>query len=236
MLVPHTAGASDTRRSLNAGLHRLHLGHDTLCVHAGALRRPDGDGAALLLGGHGAGKTLVTAALALREWRVLAGDVALVDVAASGQASVRGGTGAFLARRGPLRRWFPDIGVGDGADTGKVDLRSRFAHETPVVPCAVSVVAVVDVDGDPRTGDGTVGLLDQHTAATQWLRSSAHLLDRVMEDEDAVLREVEDAAAIRHRLALVRSLATAMPVHTVRGVPRTIAEHIDALAGGERPS
>ncbi|MFI1869384.1 hypothetical protein [Streptomyces jumonjinensis] len=75
--LPEGAGVGDVRRLLNAHLHLLHLAAECLALHAVAVER---DGVAvLLLGGHGAGKSLTALALAERGWRVLAGDVTLLD-------------------------------------------------------------------------------------------------------------------------------------------------------------
>lgn len=233
LTVPVGLGSQDMRRLINASLHRLHLDHDTLSVHAVALEHPDTREAVLLLGGHGSGKSLTAVALTLRGWHVLAGDVALLDAAPLDDAPrVRGGTSAFVVRRAPVRRWFPQLGVGtDGPE--KIDL-SGCAHSVggngAVMPRRVGAAAVVDVDGDPAVSHGCLQRVDAHTAATVWLRASAHLLDRVLDESDTVLREVEDVAAARHRTGLVRALARTVPVSAIWGSPAGVADQVERLA------
>lgn len=215
----------DARRLINAHLHRLHIGHDTLCVHAVVLRRSHEDGTVVLLGGHGAGKTLVAIALAEHGWRPVAGDVALLDVHPA--PAVRGGTSAFLARPSAVARWFPGLRL-DLPDADRIDLRSRWSGETDPAGGQVLAAVLVGVDGDPSARAG-LHTEDAHTAATAWLRASTHLLDRILETSPRVLRLVEDAAAARRRIALVRALATRLPLHAARGTPQHIASRIEEL-------
>ncbi|MEV7470135.1 hypothetical protein AB0O20_27070 [Streptomyces kronopolitis] len=223
----------DARRVLNAHLHLLHLSHSTLCVHAVAVQRPGDGRVAVLLGGHGAGKTLAALALARRGWRVLAGDVALVECSSpGGHPRVLGGTTAFLARRGPTRRWFPDLELAAvGPDRVDLSLLPAMWEPLPLDLGAggVSVAAVVDVDGDPAAGAGMVEVLDTHTAATVWWRASGHLLERLLDDRAVVLRQLEDAAAASHRLEQVRELAGVIRLHAVWGAPEMIANRIEDL-------
>ncbi|WP_227025997.1 hypothetical protein [Streptomyces fodineus] len=218
----------DARRLINAHLHRLHLGSDTLCAHAVVLCRPDGDGTVVLLGGHGAGKTLVAIALAERGWRPAAGDVALLDVHPA--PAVRGGTSAFMARSSAVARWFPQLRL-DPSDADRIDLRSRWNDATDPAGGRVLAAVLVAVDGDPSA---RVGLYteDTHTAATAWLRASTHLLDRILETSPMVLRLVEDAAAARRRIALVQALAARLPLHAARGTPQRIASCIEEFTSG----
>ncbi|MEU6350171.1 hypothetical protein ABZ896_12670 [Streptomyces sp. NPDC047072] len=241
--LPAGAADGDARRVLNAHLHLLHLSHSTLCVHAVALQHPGDGRVAVLLGGHGAGKTLAALALARRGWRVLAGDVALVECSSpGGQPRVLGGTAAFLARRGPTRRWFPDLELA-AAGPDRVDLSLLPGLREPLPldlgaggVSGVSVAAVVDVDGDPAAGTGTVEVLDTHTAATVWWRASGHLLERLLDNRAVVLRQLEDAAAASHRLERVQNLAGVIRLHAVWGAPEMIADRIEDLARTGTPA
>ncbi|WP_326644910.1 hypothetical protein OG884_11620 [Streptosporangium sp. NBC_01755] len=191
----------DARRVINAHLHVLHLADGTLCVHAVAMHRP-GHGAVLLLGGHGAGKTLAGLALAERGWQWLAGDVTLLDVAADGGSFVRGGTTAILGRRGAVRRWFPDL---DLPEAGPVVVDLRRSDTSAAGPGRVPVVAAVLVclDADPSAAGGVLERVDRHTAATAWLRGSGHLLDRLLDAGEQPLRLLEDEHAQRRRIRYV---------------------------------
>ncbi|MFD4577415.1 hypothetical protein ACFWNK_34075 [Streptomyces sp. NPDC058417] len=215
----------DARRLINAHLHRLHLGHDTLCVHAVVMCCPGDNGTVVLLGGHGAGKTLVAIALAEHGWRPVAGDVALLDVHPA--PAVRGGTSAFLARPGAVARWFPGLHL-DLPQADRIDLRSRWSGAKDPAGGRVLAAVLVDVDGDPSAQAG-LHTEDTHIAASAWLRTSTHLLDRILETSPTVLRLVEDAVSARRRIALVRALAARLPLHTARGTPQHIASCIGEL-------
>ncbi|MGW0670707.1 hypothetical protein [Streptomyces sp. NPDC002746] len=237
VVLPRGMSTTDARRVLNAHLHLLHVDYGTLCLHAVALRCPSGGRSVLLLGGHGAGKTLVALALMDRGWQVLAGDVALLDVCGTVPAPrVLGGTTAFLARRVPTRHWFPGLvlprSAGDRVDLGHMaGVRPAAAVTEPV-----AVAAVVDVDGDRSARQGVVGVLDTHTAATVWWRASGHLMDRLLDDSPVVLRQLEDAPAARRRQERVRALAGAVALHTVWGAPDAIAHRIEDRAGTTSPT
>lgn len=225
----------DARRLLNAHLHLLHLVHGTLCLHAVALRHPADGRVVLLLGGHGAGKTLVALALFKHGWRVMAGDVALVDCSTDHMPpSVVGGTAAFLARTGPTRRWFPDLTPASGQAhmSSRMDLSHLpgLRESLPVEPGRVTVALLVDVDGDRMAGAGTVEALEDPTAATVWWRASGHLLERLLDDDQMVLRQLEDSATAAHRLSRVRALAREIPLYAVWGAPEAIADRIEQLA------
>lgn len=218
--------AADARRLINAHLHLLHLRHATLCLHAVVLARPDRRGTIVLLGGHGAGKTLVGIALAERGWRPVAGDVALLDVAP--ELRVRGGTSAVLARRAAVARWFPDLPLAAVA-TDRVELHGRWAGRAlrEVGPPLAAVL--VDVDGDPRAAAADIQSVDEHTARTVWLRASTHLLDRVLHSSPTVLRLLEDRAAAHQRMTLVDEVAARLALHTAWGAPRDIATQVEEL-------
>ncbi|MBI1758283.1 MAG: hypothetical protein HYR62_03530 [Actinobacteria bacterium] len=219
----------------------MHLDQDVLCVHSVALRHGGSRRVVVLLGGHGAGKTLVALGLAERGWRVVSGDVTLVDCHDHGSVPVVvGGTRAVIARRGPVLRWFPDLRLTaadiDTVDLDTVDLSHRPGLLGPDLSAGnVVAVVAVDVDGDPRAGIGKVEVADRHLAASVWLRASGHLLDRVLEGNEMALREFEDVAAARRRVTQVRALADRMPMHAAWGAPRRIAalvEHLSASSAG----
>ncbi|GAA1899471.1 hypothetical protein GCM10009716_06620 [Streptomyces sodiiphilus] len=226
--------AQDARRLLNAHLHRLHLAHGTLCVHAAAMRHPRRDAVIMLLGGHGAGKTLVALKLALQGWQAVAGDVSLLDCA-PGRASVSGGTRALLARRAAVRRWFPELALPAHGQT-RVELGGlpALAGLGWSRGGALEAAVVVAVDGDPQPADCAMENLNPHTAETTWLRASGHLLDRVLEREGPVLREFEDATAAGRRLALLRGLSARMPLRAMWGSPHRIADRIERLVARPR--
>ncbi|MEU9887570.1 hypothetical protein [Sphaerisporangium sp. NPDC051011] len=218
--------AADARRLINAHLHVIHVAAGTVPVHAVAVQRP-GAGAVLLLGGHGAGKTLVGVALALRGWQWLAGDVALVDVPAEGGPVVRGGTSAVLGRRDPLRRWFPELDLPEEGP-GVVDLRQQRALQPAPVSVPVVAAVLVDVDGDPARR-AALERLDRHTVATAWLLASGHLLERLLDEGEQPLRLLEDEMALRRRIRCVRALAGLVGAHLARGAPQEIAARIERL-------
>ncbi|WP_197370478.1 hypothetical protein [Streptomyces clavuligerus] len=227
--LPKGAGVGDRRRLVNAHLHLLHLAGGTLALHAVAVERAGA--AVLLLGGHGAGKTMTALALAGHGWRVLAGDVTLLDTPRPGSTGyeVVGGTSAFSVRPGALRRWFPHLPLpaspGDRVDlAGHPGLRGR----APGGPVPLTAAVAVDVDGDPRAR-AAPELLDAHTAVSVWWRASSHLLDRVLDHGDLVLRTLETEPLANRRLLLVRALADRAPLHTARGTPRQLADQIEHL-------
>jgi hypothetical protein len=235
MAVRARTSAADGRRLINAHLHWLHLRHGTLCVHAVSLRHPGRGDAVVLLGGHGAGKTLVALSLVRRGWRIVAGDVTLLDCRHPAPL-VSGGSSAVIVRRSAVRHWFPRLGV-PASSPERVELSRLPELNVPgtAAPGAVRAAVVVDVDGSPYSGRGVLETWDQHTAATVWLRASGHLLDRVLDGGGAVLRHrFEDGDAARARLAHVRALAGQLPLHGVWGTPHAIAERVEQLAGGAR--
>ncbi|SDI49855.1 hypothetical protein SAMN05421505_1607 [Sinosporangium album] len=228
------ADLAEARRLINAHLHVLHLGYDTLAVHSVALYRP-GSGAVVLLGGHGAGKTLTGTALGLRGWRWLSGDVTLLDIDRTGGAVVRGGTGAIIARRTALRRWFPGLAVPE-AGPGLLDLYGWPAFvgagTSPIVG-RVAAAALIDVTGDLGGDVGDeVQLLEPHTAESVWWTGSGHLVDRVRAEPGALpLRALEGERELLRRARLVRTVARDLPMHLLRGSPHRIAEQVERLAG-----
>ncbi|MFC0863326.1 hypothetical protein ACFHYQ_13590 [Sphaerimonospora cavernae] len=181
----------------------------------------------VLLGGHGAGKTLVALALTRHGWRVLAGDVTLLDCSGPGDPLALGGTSAFLIRRASVRRWFPEFGL-ESSGPPKVDVSDRpdLAVLSPSGDVRIAAALVVDVDGGPFESNAAVEQVDRHTAANVWLRASGHLLERVLDaghGDGVALREVEDVTAYRRRISLVRGLAERLPLYTAFGTPERIA-------------
>lgn len=221
--------ASDVRRLLNAHLHQLHLHQSTLCVHAVTLHHDDLDATVMLLGGHGAGKTLVSLALTQRGWHTTAGDVTLLDCYQHA-AVVSGGTRAVIARRDAVHRWFPHL-VPPQHEAVKMNLQTLPAVGLDQSSMrALKAAVVVNVDGDPHGDGAAIEEMDHHTAVTTWLRSSSHLLDRVLQGSDIMLRRFESASASRQRLLHVRALATHTPLHAARGTPQKIALQVEYLA------
>lgn len=231
LVLPMSIKPADARRLVNAHLHRAHLAGRTLCVHAVALAQ---DGyAVLLLGGHGAGKSLTGLALVERGWKVLAGDVALVSIPASVayRPVVVGGTCAYLVRMDAVCRFFPHLLPLE--HRGKLDIRNRLDCCKPArtgMPLAGAVV--VDINGEPGSRS-CPELLDVHTAASVWYRASGHLLDRVLTGNHEPLRLLETPELARFRLELVRAVATAVTVHSVRGTPQHIAAVTERLVDQE---
>lgn len=214
---------AEARRAINAHLHRLHLDHDTVCAHATALTTPDGARAVLLLGGHGAGKTLVATALALRGWNPVAGDVALVHIDQDGVRLV-GGTGAFVVRTAPTARWFPHLPQ-PGCDRPTLDLRHLWPYPPKRVEARVAAAVWVRVDGDPHLSPAAVEPLDTHTAATVWWGASAHLVDRVSTTEPLRLLEAEEQVC--RRAALVDDVSGRLPLTAMWGDPHMIAAAVE---------
>jgi hypothetical protein len=213
---------------VNAHLHVRHLQAGRLSVHAVVLARSGR--AVLLLGGHGAGKSLVGLGLVERGWDVVAGDVSLVEVGEQrGPRLVAfGDTRAYLVRAGALRRYFPS--ATHASAEGTVDLSGRLPWApAPDGGFPIAAVALVDVDADP-TEPCLTHVLDPHTATTVWYRASGHLLDRVLTD-GGPLRALETPSLAEKRLDLVRRVGTAAPVQAMRGTPESIALAIENLPG-----
>lgn len=213
---------SQARRVINAHLHLLHLGNDTLSVHATALATPGGKGAVLLLGGHGAGKTLVATALALMGWTPMAGDVALMRVGDT-TSEVVGGTRAFMVRTAPTGRWFPHF---PRPDRDVADL-GHLWEESPTLATVPVLAAVwVRVDGDPHLDSAKSESMDSHTAHNLWWTAGAHLLNRVTPVGYDPLRLLEAPALVRHRAALTRTAAERLVPTALWGSPQAIAATI----------
>ena len=222
---------NDRRRVANAAAHCSAVGLGVLCVHAAAMSR-DGVGV-VLLGGHGAGKSLAALALAEHGWRSVAGDVALVCVGNQevGPALI-GGTRQFLMRPGAYQQWFAhrvQEPLHDCAAHARLDITAAVSWvPTPVGKITLDLAVLVAVDGGAR-GAADQAVLDAHTSTSVWYRASSHLLERVLDDENAEpLRCMEPARVTRARMALVRAAARALPVRWMLGAPQAIADAIEA--------
>ncbi|HEY6425213.1 MAG TPA: hypothetical protein VIY28_18620 [Pseudonocardiaceae bacterium] len=223
VMLPDDVTAADARRWINAHLHCVHLRRDTVSVHGVALAHDDR--AVLLLGGHGAGKSLTGLALMTGyQWRPVAGDTVLIHVRDRGAPLVIGGTSAYLVRRGEARLWFPELPlpVGDG---DRVDISGQ---PTPGDHPGFRLVGVIQVavDGGPG-GTGLLARCDEQTARNAWYRASGHLLDKVLDDHrEDPLRLVEDGELARRRARLVRLLAASAGCGWIRGDPHQMAAMI----------
>jgi len=232
--------AGDARRIANATAHCRGLLLGMLSVHAVAMVR-DGE-AVVLFGGHGAGKSVTGLALAERGWIAVAGDMALIQVGGhETRPLLVGGSRQYLLRPASFREWFGSRGQGRirAGDHGTgVAARIDITHalgwaEQPageIVVCA-AVLVTVDSGAGPIA---EVAVMDNHTSASVWYRASSHLVDRVLDDEDAEpLRCMEAPALAVARMTLIREAARALPVRSMFGTPRGIAEAAEAcvLAG-----
>jgi hypothetical protein len=226
--LPEAVTAADARRWINAHLHCVHLRRDTLSVHGVALAQEGR--AVLLLGGHGAGKSLTGLALMRGyQWWPVAGDTALVQV--SDWPLVVGGTSAYLVRRREAHRWFPELSL-PVAGEERVDVSGHqpVLDEGPGFPLVGAIQVAVDAS---HSGTGSVTRCEKHTAANAWYRASGHLLDKVLDDHHAdPLRLVEDGALTRARVRLVHRLAASIGCGWCRGDPHQIAAAISRLSGG----
>ncbi|MGH3752748.1 MAG: hypothetical protein ACRDRP_08635 [Pseudonocardiaceae bacterium] len=214
----------DLRRWLNAHLHCLHLRYETVTVHAVTVTRAGW--AVALLGGHGAGKSLVGLALAARGWQVAAGDLTLVQLRGPGAPVVAGGTSAYLVRADALACFFPDLPL--SSPTGdKIDC-SGCLPVTGTYPLPLRDAVLVNVGGSGCAEEG----LDTHTCATVWYRATGHALDRILAGvaHAEPLRLLESADLVRRRLRLACTLARWLPVRQLRGDPQALAAAITGRA------
>ncbi len=228
----------EVRRLLNGVLHCVQLAAGRLTLHAAAVGQRER--ALLLLGGHGAGKTLTSLHLARRGWPILAGDVAVVSVA-DGPPTLVGGTQAVLARPAGLARHLPEA----------AGLAQEQRQLTPGEP-RVDVSALVPVedpgDGAPRPllglavlqpGGGVLDRRQPRPAPARRLRgtlsrSSAYQLDREVDPLDLPLRLMEAPRQLRRRLELCRALCAALPTVELMADPGAMAEALrhEAATGG----
>ena len=227
--LPDAVTVADARRWINAHLHCVHLRRDTLSVHGVALAHEGR--AVLLLGGHGAGKSLTGLALMRGyRWWPVAGDTALVQVRERAAPLVIGGTSAYLVRQREARRWFPELPLPmQGGE--RVDLSGQpTLDDRPGFPLVGVIQVAVDAS---HSETGSVTRCEEHTAANAWYRASGHLLDKILDDHHAdPLRLVEDGELARQRVRLVHRLAANMGCGWCRGDPHQIAAAISRLSGG----
>lgn len=227
LILPGRITSRDARLLINAHLHGEHLRHGTISIHGVAAR--DGSEAVLLLGGHGAGKTMTALALmADGAWRPAAGDTCLLRAEPEGRGVLMaGGTRSFVVRRGEADRWFPGLlpaGGGQFLDLAG-DLPPQQPPEEEPVPTVV-LAAMVRVDN--------CGLdyapCDLQTARNGVYRASSHLIDKVPDDPGLPpLRLVESLGLARDRVTLARKIAASVPCWTLRGSPQAVARQIIRL-------
>lgn len=234
--------AGDARRIANATAHCRRVLLGILSVHAVAMVR-DGK-AVVLFGGHGAGKSVTGLALAERGWTVVAGDMALIQVGGhETRPLLAGGSRHYLLRPASFRKWLGSrnqertcAGAHGSGVAARIDITNALewaerSVDEIVVRAAVSVT--VDSGAGPMA---EVAVMDNHTSASVWYRASSHLVDRVLDDEDAEpLRCMELPELAVARMTLIREAARALPVRSMFGTPQGIAEAAEAcvLTGGQ---
>ncbi|MGB8202954.1 MAG: hypothetical protein WCF33_25270 [Pseudonocardiaceae bacterium] len=228
--LPENVTAADARRWINAHLHCVHLRCETLSVHGVAVAREGR--AVVLLGGHGAGKSLTGLALMTgHAWRSVAGDTVLIQVRERAAPMVIGGTSAYLVRRRETHRWFPELPLPMGSGD-RVDISHQPAlGDHPGFPLVGVIQVAVDAG---RSGTGSVTRCEEHIARNAWYRASGHLLDKVLDDHHAdPLRLVEDKELARRRARLVRFLAASTGCGWICGDPHRMAAAISRVSGRE---
>jgi hypothetical protein len=225
--LPDDVTPGDARRRVSAAVHAGHLRRGTLTAHGVAMVR-DGT-AVLLLGGHGAGKSLAGLALAELGWTPAAGDVCLIRVGADGPARVIGGTRAYIVRRGETARWFPGLPL------------PGVASESDVAGClgpwyqpdgngGLRLAAIVTVSVGAGSSGGRAVPLPPQGAASAVCRASTYLIDKVLDDPAAdPLRLAEGPALCRQRVRLARQAAAVGAWHA-SGNPRAIAAEATRVA------
>lgn len=222
--------AGDALRVHRASEHCRSLATGILSVHAVAMVR-DGRGV-VLLGGHGAGKSVTGLALAARGWHALAGDVVLVHVEEQGdRVTLTGGTRRFLLRptsaaaRDAYCASAPREALDPVARIDVTNLVTWVALGSSAIEARLAVNVTVDSGAAPTNA---LDALDGHTSQSIWWRASSYLIDRVLDDPSAVpLRCMERLALAKTRMQLVRLAARFMPVHEGFGTADGIAAAID---------
>ena len=230
--LPERLPAGDIRRLLNALFHRLHLEQRVVTLHGVAVGRADRR--VLLLGGHGAGKTLTALALHGLGWTPLAGDTAIMAVRHSRPPELLGGTSSFLVRVDEFRRQLPWLasgfvsGILPTSPAVKVDLGPALTEGggRPLQQDAGPVDLAVLVHAEARTQALPVAL-DRHTAVSAFYEASGHQLDRVLQAVDLPLRLLEPFPLARERLRLVQVLGESLPMLSARGSPHSIAVAVE---------
>ena len=223
--LPVGVTQGDARRRVSAAVHAGHLRQGTLAVHGVAMVR-DGT-AVLLLGGHGAGKSLAGLALAEQGWMPAAGDVCLIRAGRDGPARVIGGTRAYVVRRRETACWFPGLLPPGGAP--EADIAGCLGWYQPDGDGGARLAAIVAVSAGAPPG-GRAAPLPAQAAASALCRASTYLIDKVLDDAAAdPLRLAEDPGLCRQRVRLARQAAAAGAWHAA-GDPRAIAAETARLA------
>jgi hypothetical protein len=226
--LPGGVTPGDARRRVSAAVHAGHLRHGTLAVHGVAMVRHGT--AVLLLGGHGAGKSLAGLALAERGWMPAAGDVCLIRVGRHGPAQVIGGTRAYIVRRRETARWFPGLPLPGGAPEADV-AGCLGPWYQPDGDNGARLAAIVSVSAGAAPGGSRAAPLPAQAAASALCRASTYLIDKVLDDPAAdPLRLAEDPGLCRQRVRLARQAAAAGAWHAA-GDPCAIAAEAARLAG-----
>lgn len=230
LVLPEEITARDARLQINAHLHGEHLRVRTLSVHGVAVR--SGDQAILLLGDHGAGKSVTALALmADRGWRQVAGDTCLLRVEPGERGVlVAGGTRAFVVRRGMTGHWFPGLLPETSGDSESLDVATLLTPPPASVQATEpALVLAVFVRVDDREPDHAP--CDSRTARNVVYRASSYLIDKILDDPGAApLRLAETPALAHDRVALARKMAASVPIWMMRGAPHLLAAEIDRLA------
>ena len=225
--LPGDVALGDARRRVSAAVHAGHLRRGALAVHGVAMVR---DGAAvLLLGGHGAGKSLAGLALAELGWVPAAGDVCLVRVGRDGPARVIGGTRAYVVRRRETACSFPGLPIPGGAPEADV-AGCLGPWYQPAEDDGARLAAIVAVSAGTMPRASRAAPLPAQAAASALCRASTYLIDKVLDDPAAdPLRLAEDPGLCRQRVRLARQAAAAGAWHAA-GDPRAIAAEAARLA------
>jgi hypothetical protein len=224
--LPGGVTQGDARRRVSAAVHAGHLRQGTLAVHGVAMVR-DGT-AVLLLGGHGAGKSLAGLALAEHGWMPAAGDVCLIRAGRDGPARVIGGTRAYIVRRRETDCWFPGLPLPGGAPEADV-AGCLGPWYQPDRDDGARLAAIVAVSAGAPGGSRAAPLPVQ-AAASALCRASTYLIDKILDDPAAdPLRLAEDPGLCRQRVRLARQAAAAGAWHAA-GDPRAIAAEAARLA------
>ena len=228
VVLPAAVTREDARRRLSAAVHAGHLRQGTLAVHGVAMVRAGA--AVLLLGGHGAGKSMTGLALAEDGWMPAAGDVCLIQAGRSGPARVIGGTRAYVVRRREAGRWFPEIALPGGAPEADVGGELGPWYQ-PGADGGARLAAIVTVSAGTTADSGShAAPLGPHAAASALCRASTYLIDKILDAPAAEpLRLEESPGLCRRRVSLAREAAAPGAWHAA-GDPRAIAAEAARLA------
>ncbi len=234
LVLPDGITARDTRLQINAYLHGEHLRSETLSVHGVAVAQDDL--AVVLLGAHGAGKSLTALPLITKlGWRPVAGDTSLIRCG-SGQheVGVVGGTRSYMVRRGAADRWFPGLVMASG-NGERVELSGQLEPwRTSASPGGITLaaIAMIKVESGTASTEVDCARCDTQTARNAIYQASSHLIDKIPDDPHAdPLRLAETPGLARERVHLARQAAASTCCWLLRGNPHAMAAAIDRLAG-----